>query len=34
MDKLTIEEICIADAMAHFDNVSSLFSIVYKEKCP
>ena len=34
MDKLTIEEICIADAdaMAHFDNIPSLFSMVYKEK--
>jgi uncharacterized protein len=30
----TIEEICVADAdaMAHFDNIPSLFSLVYKEK--
>lgn len=33
-DKSTIEEICVADAdaIAHFDNVPSLFSMVYKEK--
>ncbi len=32
--KLSIEEICVADAdaMAHFDNIPSLFSLVYKEK--
>jgi uncharacterized protein len=32
--KNTIEEICVADAdaMAHFDNIPSLFSMVYKEK--
>lgn len=31
--KTTKEEICIADAdaMAHFDNIASLFSLVYKE---
>ena len=34
IDKLTPEEICVADAdaMAHFDNIPSLFSMVYKEK--
>lgn len=33
-DKTTIEEICVADAdaIAHFDNVPSLFSMVYREK--
>jgi uncharacterized protein len=33
-DKLTIEEICIADAdaMSHFDNIPSLFSMVYRER--
>jgi len=33
-DKLSLEEICIADAdaLAHFDNIPSLFSMVYKEK--
>lgn len=32
--KQTIEEICVADAdaIAHFDNLPSLFSLVYKEK--
>jgi uncharacterized protein len=32
--KVTIEEIIIADAdaMAHFDNIPSLFSLVYKER--
>lgn len=31
--KTTIEEVCVADAdaMAHFDNIPSLFSLVYKE---
>ena len=34
LNKLSIEEICIADAdaMSHFDNMPSLFSLVYKEK--
>ena len=34
INKLTAEEICVADAdaMAHFDNIPSLFSMVYKEK--
>ncbi|MDR0880738.1 MAG: HD domain-containing protein [Clostridioides sp.] len=33
-EKSTIEEICVADAdaMAHFDNIPSLFSLVYKER--
>ena len=32
--KQSIEEICVADAdsLAHFDNIPSLFSLVYKEK--
>jgi uncharacterized protein len=31
--KNTVEEVCVADAdaMAHFDNLPSLFSLVYKE---
>ena len=34
LEKLTKEEICIADAdsLAHFDNIPSLFSMVYKER--
>jgi len=32
--KQSIEEICVADAdsLSHFDNIPSLFSMVYKEK--
>ena len=33
-EKLTIEEVCVADAdaLAHFDNIPSLFCMVYKER--
>lgn len=33
-EKTTNEEVCLADAdaMAHFDNIPSLFSLVYKER--
>jgi len=33
-EKNTIEEVCVsdADAMAHFDNIPSLFNLVYREK--
>ena len=33
-NKQSIEEICVADAdsLSHFDNIPSLFSMVYKEK--
>jgi len=34
IDKQSIEEVCVADAdaLSHFENVPSLFSLVYKEK--
>lgn len=34
VDKQSIEEVCVADAdaLSHFENVPSLFSLVYKEK--
>ena len=33
-NKQSIEEVCVADAdsLSHFDNIPSLFSMVYKEK--
>ena len=33
-NKLSVEEICVADAdsLSHFDNIPSLFSMVYREK--
>ena len=33
-NKQSVEEICVADAdsLSHFDNIPSLFSMVYKEK--
>ena len=34
VNKQSIEEICVADAdaISHFDNIPSLFSMIYKEK--